>query len=407
VKRIALLALAGSAIAQVPAPVAAPVPAPVPTEAPVVNVAPLAPIHDILIQGNPAVGGSFASVVVTPHDYFGKRAATFQWNGGTPDFQGNAIAVCDKVFAAFDVTQGSGNLTGGYMTPVWGAGARVALNRYGASTSDSLAQITPVEVDSSLAPTGFGIFGSMALAGKKEAYARLDWFTPSNYSSLKLDTYTPLGKVTTENSSRADGIHLGAGVRTEAKGPRGYSWNVALDYANVSSRNSGQSSDSTHAIHTFHELGQLGKTVEADGNILAMGVDQRFIVANGRGGAADTSYIVYNGAYVAPDWRYWVTIEPTLAVIIPIFENWTLKGGARTGLVYTSWDAVTGEKAYSEGRLTTTAPTGSLGVRYARNGRWAAEALVNNAFLSYGPYFVSGEQTSPLMAAFAITVALR
>lgn len=418
-KRYALLALAGSAMAQVPAP--APTLAPAPVPAPVApvdgakNLAPLAPIHDVLLQGNPAVDGSIALAVSTPHDFYGQRAAAFQWAGGTSDFQGNAIAVCDKVFAGFDVYKNFGNLTGGYMTRTWGAGARLTFNRYTASTSDSITNPNLLEADSSYSPTSIGAFGSMALENKQEAYARIDWFTPSSYGSRKTDTYVGANRTSSEVSSRADGFHVGGGVRTEAKGPRGYSWNVALDYANFNVRNSGQPSDSTFTVHTIHELGQLGKTVEADGNVLAMGVDQRFILANGRGGSADTSYTVVTAgrpgavAYQSPDWRYWVTIEPNLAVIIPIFESWTLLGGAKTGLVYTRWDEEVGEKGLSEARLTTTAPTGNVGVRYAKPGaRWAAEAEVSSELLSNGPYFVTGAGTTkPALMSFAVTVGIK
>lgn len=364
------------------------------------------------MQGNPAVDRSFANVVVTPHDYFGQRAAVFQWNGGADSYQGNAIAVCDKVFAAFDKSANVGNLTGGYMARAWGAGARIAFNRMSISTSDSLDNPNTLENDSTFAPSGYGVFGSMALQNKMTAYARLDWTTPSNYGHVKSDTYVGTNRTTTEFSSRADGIHLGGGVRSEAKGPRGYSWNFGLDYANYSYRASGQPSDSTHPVHTFHQLGQIGKTVEADGFVLAMGLDEKFTYANGRGGAYDTSFATGNVAniyfYQAPDWRYWLTLEPNLAVIVPLFENWTVKGGARTGITYTSVDPYPGEKEMNVSILTTASPTGSLGLRYSRGGRWAAETQVSNQFLTNGPYFISGGAgTAGLLTSFALTVSLK
>lgn len=419
-KRISLLAIAGSVWAQVPAPQPIqpqPLPQPQPVAPYVVqptapaNPAPLAPIHDVLVEGNPAIERSMAALLVTPHDFFGQRAAAFQWNGGTSAFQGTALAVADRVFAAFDYSAPVGNLTGGYTARQWGIGGRLALNREGVSTSDSLSATNIKTVDSSLVPTGIGIFGSIELQQKLEAYAHIDWYTPTNYGSVEGDIYTGANKTSFSSASRSDAIKLGAGVRTEAKGNRGYSWNVSLDFAQYNFRNTTQSSDSTYPLYTIHQLGQLGKTIQVDGFVLGMGVDERIDYANGLGGSTDTSLTLGGTAnhryYVGPDWGYAVSLEPTLSIIVPIFENWTLKGGARTGIGYRSADPVEGEKALDYTQLATEVPTGSLGVRYDRGSRWAAEAQVSNAFLSNGPYFISGTGTTGIMTSFALTVNLK
>lgn len=420
-KRFALLALTGSVFAQVPVaptPVGAPT-APAstaPAQAVPQNPAPLAPVHDQLVEFNPALPGSFASLLVTPHDYFGERAVAFQWNGGSSSFAGTGLVVTDRLFAGFDVAKGDGVFSGGYTQRTWGAGLRFAFDR-GSMTQDSAANSYIKSADTTNPVDGFGVFGSMALKDNMKAYAHIDWYTPVAFLATNRETYTGVGVASLSTSTRADAFALGGGIRSEAKGPRGISWNLALDYANYNLRASGQSADSTHPMHTFHELGQIGKSLVADGFILAGGLDQKFIYANGLGGgpvdANGNGGVSDTANFIGPDWSYWVIIEPTLSVILPIYENWTLKGGTRIGLQYSKYDARLGDKETVHSSLGTTAPTGSLGLRYDRGGRWAAEAQVSNHFLSNGPYFISGAETKDantnggLFGSFALTVSFK
>lgn len=391
-KRISLVAIsATAAMAQVPAVATT---APMAAAAPVSYAtatqakAPLAPIHDDLIMGNPALPRSLGYLLVTPSDYYGKREAAFQWNGGnTTTFNGTGLAVVDQFFAGFDAVKGQGQLAAGFIAPAFGAGLKVNFDKRGYAADPAEAGDVE-EADSTLAPTSFGLFGS-APVGDLTAYAKLDWGTPRSYGSTTFKT----GNGSRTLASRSDLLVVGVGVLSAANGDEGLSWGAELEFAHASTRLSGQEDDDASSDYAIAQSADLGKTFSADGYILAVGLKEGIDYINGKGVEGPTDSI--------PDWGYAVELQPTLATILPVFEHWTVKGGTGLAVRYSSIDYVVGDDEEVESRLVTLKPTALVGIRYER-GRWAAEAAVENGFLNRGPNFVSG-QSGDLFASFAVT----
>lgn len=390
-KRISLVALtATAAMAQVPA-VSTPAASSASAGTTAGEIAaPLAPVHDELVQWNPAVPRSIGALVQTPSLFLGQRAAAFQWDGGAASYNGVGLAVVDQFFTGFNSVEGKGNLAGGYIASGFGVGANLHFQKEWTETDVGVDRST----STSLKPSGFGVFGSM---GRNDLllYGHADWYTPIDYTKTTVDD--------NETGNRGDAIKVGIGAKTAPKGDLGISWNAALDYAYYEYRTSGTNSSKTKPLHTIHQLGQLGKTFSADGFVLAAGVDEKLGYYNALGTAPDTGNSITNigSAIDGPDYGYEFSIEPTLAIIIPIFERWTLKGGAKGGLHFKSSDELAGDDYDGAGELLTNDPTGSVGIRYSRS-RWAAEAQITKGFLNRGPYFVSGSGDD-MFASFAIT----
>ncbi|HQF55633.1 MAG TPA: hypothetical protein PK208_11005 [Fibrobacteria bacterium] len=381
-KRIALVALsATAAMAQVPATTTTAVAAPVAATPVSYNTeasAPLAPIHDDLIMGNPAIPGSIGYLLVTPSDYYGERKAAFQWNGGnTAHFDGTGLAVVDQFFAGFAAAGAQGQLAGGYIAPAFGAGLRMNFDKRGFA-----ADVGPTEeYDSTYAPTSFGLFGSAPL-GDFTAYASLDWGTPADYGTLT--TRSAAGSNTT--ASRSDELAIGFGLVTPANGDNGLSWTAEIDLARSKTRASGEDDDDAEVLYSIEQTGSIGTTFSAERHILAVGLNEM---------------IGYYNSKSAPDWGYTVELQPTLSTILPVFERWTLKGGTGLALAYNRADYLAGDDEVVFSRLWSATPVAIVGIRYER-GRWAAEASVDNGFLNRGPNFVSGASGN-LFGSFAVT----
>lgn len=385
VKRIALVAIsATAAMAQVPATTATAVAAPVaatPVSYNTAASAPLAPIHDDLVMGNVALPGSLGYLMVTPSDYYGKREAAFQWNGGnTTNFDGTGLAVVDQFFAGFNAVGGQGQLAGGYIAQSFGAGLRMNFDKRG-YIADEVAVGQVEEYDSTYAPTAFGVFGSAPL-GDITAYGKLDWGTPQNYGTIT----NRVASGTVTRASRSDLIVLGLGVITAANGDNGLSWGAAIELGQSSTRLSGQDDDDASSMKFVAQTGDLGTTFTADRHILAVGLKES---------------IVYMNSKADPDWGYEISLQPTLATVLPVFEHWTVKGGTGLAISYNRADGLIGDDEEIESRLWTATPSAIVGIRYER-GRWAAEASVDNGFLNRGPNFVSGA-TGNLFGSFAVT----
>gem|GEM_PF-1295141 len=404
-KRISLLALsATAAMAQAPkatAPVAA-APAPAPVAAPVSysapsmaattaateSSAPLAPIHDALVFGNPALPTSIAWVLTAPSDFAGgKREAAFQWAGGSPSFNGTAIAIIDQYYGAFAANGDQGQLAGGYISSAFGAGLRFNFRKTGFSSDSTSAVPRVVEQDSTFSPTSFGLVGSMPLAGLT-VFAHLDWGTPETYGSSNTKSVAGNTTASTSSSSRSDLIALGAGVASAAMGDAGLSWKANLELGYSSTRPAGVSSDDVHPRYTADLTGNVGRTFTADRFILAPGMLATLGYWNEYGNTS--ANFAPNHQYRGnADYGYSFALVPNLSTILPVFEHWTVKGTAFAGLEYKHEDALARDKSNGYGLFQTTGPGGILGVRYER-GRWAAEAQVNSAVLSNGPYFITG-----------------
>ncbi len=392
-KRIALVALsATAAMAQVPATTTTAVAAPVAATPVSYNTeasAPLAPIHDDLIMGNPAIPRSIGYLLVTPSDYYGERKAAFQWNGGnTTNFDGTGLAVVDQFFAGFNTVGGQGQIAGGYIAPAFGAGLRMNFDKRG-YIADEVENGDIEEADTTMAPTSFGVFGSAPL-GDLTAYASLDWGTPEDYSS----TTTRIASGTRTSASRSDELAIKLGVLTPANGDNGLSWAAAIDLSRAKTRASGQDDDDAAVLYEIEQTGSIGTTFSASGFVLATGFDEAITYQNAKGNLA--------GSKAAdPDWGYGIVLRPTLATILPVLERWTVKGGTGLSLSYDRADYRSGDDEMITSRLWTATPVAIVGIRYER-GRWAAEAAVDNGFLNRGPYFVSGADGS-LFTSFAVT----
>ncbi len=381
-KRISLLALSTTmAIAQAPAPVAA-APA-TPTGA----TAPLAPIHDDLILGNPALPGSIGYLMITPSDFYGKREAAFQWSGsGASSFDGSGLAVVDQFFTGFSAAGDHGQIAGGYLTPGFGVGLRLNVHKTSYNNDDATVADPAKEAHHTYAPTGLGLFGSMPFGGLT-AYGHVDYSTPENYGDSTWVTATD--NVT--RASRRDSVSVGAGLMSPALGDKGISWSLGLDLAYNRYRAEGVSDEDAEKVYYVLQTGSIGKTWSTGGYILAAGVNEALSYRNGKGGRGDR-----------PDWGYGVYLTPTLATILPIFESWDLKGGTGLELHYKSHDPQVGETAHTYGEMLSATPVGLFGLRF-EHGRWAAEAQVANAFLSNGPHLISGTPTGGLFGSFAVT----
>jgi len=425
VKRISLVALsATAAMAQAPkaaapvaAPAAAPAPAPVAYSAPVSyasapaaseaaseSSAPLAPIHDALILGNPALPSSIAWVLTAPSDFAGgKREAAFQWNGGPG---GEGIAIIDQYYGAFSANGTQGQLAGGYINSAFGAGLRFNFEKTSFASDTTNATLRVTEQNTTVAPTSFGLVGSLPLAGLT-VFGHIDWGTPTTYGSTTNKLVLANATTTTSASSRSDALTLGVGAASEAKGDRGLSWNAGAEFGYSASRAAGVSSDDVHPRYTLDLSGNAGRTFSADKFILAPGLSGTLGYWNEFGGT-DINYAAGHTFRGNADYGYSFALIPNLSTILPVFEHWFLKGCAYGGISYQYEDVLKGPKTNGYGEFQTTGPGGIVGVRYER-GRWAAEALVSNSFLSNGPYLISGNPTNDaaggtgMFASFGVT----
>ncbi len=402
-KRISLVALsATAAMAQVPATTAAAVAAPVaatPVSYSGSAAAPLAPIHDDLIMGNPALPKSLGYLLVIPSDYYGKREAAFQWNGGnTTTFNGAGLAVIDQFFTGFDVNGGQGQLAAGYVDQAFGVGLRVNLDQTGFAADSANRPVGVKEADSTLAPTSFGLFGS-APVGDLTVYGHLDWGTPVGHASYVFQ----VGNTTQDHSSRSDALSLGFGVSTPALGDAGLSWDAGLDLVYSNYRPMGVNADDSYTWYNLTQTASIGKSFSSQGFVLAAGLNEVFDYSNALGGdwqgySPNHNLNTYSDS---SDWNYSIALVPTLSTVLPVFEHWTVKGGAGLPLVYQRQDVLAGDDQIVYSRLWSATPVAVVGVRYER-GRWAAEAALDNGFLNRGPYFVSGSD-GDMFASFAVT----
>jgi hypothetical protein len=393
-KRITLLALSAT-VAMAEAPVAANTAA---TEATETSSAPLAPIHDDLVFGNPALPKSIAWVLVAPSDLANQRAAAFQWNGGASTFAGTGVAILDQYFGAFDANGNQGELVGGYTTTKFGAGLRTNFRKTSFSSDTVNATPRVVEQDSTFAPTSIGAFGSMPF-GDLTVFAHVDWGTPNNYGSVTNKSRLGEATTTTNSSNRSDEVTLGLGAATEAKGDRGLSWNSDLELGYYRDR-----TDQPYSTYTLDLVGNIGKSFSADKFILAPGLQGKLGYWNGRGGD-NINFAAGHQFRGDADYGYSFGLVPNLATVLPVFTHWTIEGCAFAGFEYLYEDALRGDKSNGYGLFQSTGPGGSVGVRYER-GRWAAEAQVLNGFLSRGPYFLSGSGGN-MLASFALTLNLK
>lgn len=425
----AFTALAGAAfaapapapVAPAPAPVAppapvyyAPEPAPAPAAAP--GTAPYAPVTDALLQNNPAAQGSISSVLSIPHRWAEKRVAVFQWMTGN-----NALAygTMDNYFAGFQAGTQRGDLTGGYTTTLWAAGLKVNFGKAWRATSDSVNGNFQgnQEANGTMIADGFELLGSYNMDPYHLSGAFV-WRTIENSGSWQTASATAGERNTYSNRYDSIGIRLGA--RTYVTEQEGFAWRAGMTLFERYLRPSGSDTipgsggitvsaaqDSSYEkteVYDFALTGDVGyRFATANNSMFNVGLNSAFTTTNGKPDAGLTNTIT---AHDYVDYTWTLRTRPNLGVLLPIFERWTLLGGAGLDVAYTSTDAVRGEDEVKISSLTTAAPTGSLGVRFAKD-IWAVQAQVSNDYLSSGPYFMSGDSTAGALVQFALTVNLK
>jgi hypothetical protein len=352
------------------APVAAPAPiapATVSSVASTGSEAPLAPVVKGLLNAHPGAPVSIDDVLLVPHSSAGQKAATFEWANAN---QVQAFVLWNKVFAAAQVNPGKAQTltSAGYMTPAWGAGVKLA---YADSTTEDTLNN---KSQTYYTLNQIQLFGSYLLNGM-DLYGSLGWLKPSN------NVWTdPSGSNPDANAytfPRTDLLTLSVGLRKyPAAGVEGHAWNVQAKGNYNYARTIHGGGDSIPTIEWSAELyGQYGYVFLVDGISFLPGVNVDYAHVN---------------AVENPDYANDLVVSPNVSVIVPLFENWTLMGGAIYNIGQNLTDNQSGKKSAFNDHFTTSNTTGKVGLRYV-HGRWAADAAVENSFLASGPYFISGQ----------------
>lgn len=414
----AFAALAGAAIT---APVAAQT-TPVATEPAVVaaptNSAPYAPVTDALLQNNPAAQGSISSVLTIPHRWAEKRVAVFQWSGDAGSTKsGLAYGTMDNIFAGFQAGSQRGDFTAGYTTPLWAAGAKINFGKRWRTTSDSLDGDFEANQESkqTYAADGFEVLGSYNM-DPYHLSAAFVWRTIAQSNSWQTAAGTPGDR--NSYSNRYDSIGIKLGARTYVTEKEGFAWRVGLTAFERLLRPSGSEGtigggkvanafDTTYEKTEVYDLGLTGdigyRFATAGNSQFTVGLNSAFSTTNGNPDGLTATVAAHDSL----DYYWTLSTRPNVSILLPIFERWTLLGGAGLTIAYSSSDAYRGEEEEAISNLTTAAPTGSVGVRYAKD-IWAVQAQISNDYLNYGPYFISGANTSDaVLAQFALTVNLK
>lgn len=344
--------------------------------------APLAPVNTSLLQGNPGAPNSIDDVLLVPSASAGQKGAAFEW---ADENHVQAYVLWNNFFAAAQYTPGGYADTTdslartdlsaqaiasfGYMTPSFGIGLALAYRDTTHENTDASGTTAYRQFSQAK------LFGSVS-TGAMDIYGSLLWAKPyDNDYSLKSEKYT----------SRSDSLMLQAGARhAPAAGSEGLAWNgnvtAGFDYRR-----------GVNGTIWYAQLyGQVGYVFFTDGINFLPGVDVDLATANAKG---------------TPDYKYVVAAAPYLAITVPLFEHWTLAGGAKYRVEQTLDDETKGDPSTFDDHGLITNTTGNVGLRYARD-RWAAEAGISNGFLNRGPNFVSGA-SGDLLYSFGFTVNLK
>lgn len=347
--------------------------------------APLAPVVTGLLQSHPGAPTSIDDVLLVPHASAGQKAATFEW---ATQNQVQTFILWDKYFAAAQYS-GSGApspetlASFGYMTQAFGAGFKMAY-------SDSTLESNDNEKEQHYyALNSIELFGSMPFGGK-DLYGALAWKKPS--TNVWFDNSAVAPEEDPYTLPRTDLVSLNAGLRAyPAAGAQGAAWNAQLTTAYFYTRFARGGDSVVNTAWSVNLLGQYGHVFIVDGISFFPGVDVNVSHFNAK----------------SPDYLNAFAVSPNASVIVPLFERWTLMGGARYTLSQTLNDYTAGKSSEFRDAFTTSGTSGSVGLRYVR-GRWAVDAAVENSFLSSGPYFISGQSpSSGMLARLGFSVNLK
>ncbi len=392
--------------AAVPAPVAAAEPAyttaaatavAAPTSA---STAPVTPASNTMIQSNIALPGGINALSYVPHRYAGKQFAVFQWAqaDGT-----EAWAAFDTWATNFHLNNGQGDLAGYWMTPDMGVGAVVNFHRAGewvyfedefTAGTNKIKTTYESNSDTALVLDGLELVYSQPygdLGVYANAHFRSWGKTFTADSSLKISGGG--AGIDTSISDEWSGVQRRGGLTLGARsfaGANGSAWQAQLTWDVLYTRaQPGADEVFTHYVRLYGRWGQR-RDVE-NGLIIGYGINPEFLMVD---------------AEENPDVRAGLLLPPNLALELPLFQYWTLKGGATLPVRFVYNDSEVGDNENVTWTLTSEAPVGNLGLRYGR-GRWAAEAGVTNGFLTNGPYFLSGVQDAGTLVNFALSVDLK
>lgn len=402
--------VAATPVVATPAPAVAPAATPVATPS-TGSAAPFAPVTDAILQDNPAAQGSISSVLSIPHRWADKRVAVFQWSGASNVL---AYGTLDNYFAGFRTDSSRGTLTGGYTTPLWGAGLTINFGKQWRTTSDSIDGVYQANNESgeTLVADGFAVLGSYKL-DDIHLSGNIAWRTAAlNDSTWTTSPAVPAGQDRKRftYSSRFNRISATVGARTYVTGDEGFAWRASATFGDLYLRPSKSrlpAEDSAFEnvdIYETRVVGQVGYRFAAPNKSqLNVGLNSEFNMANGK--PSDITHAQVN-AIDSVDYVWSLSLRPNASILLPIAERWTLLGGAGLSVVYASNDEVAGEEEEVNSSLVSQSPSGNVGLRYAKD-IWAVEAQVSSDFLSNGPFFLSGDETANPLAQFALTVNLK
>jgi hypothetical protein len=385
VKRFTILSLTATALAvhAAPATVATTAPAPAPTPVayatPATDEAPLAPVSTQLLQNHPGAPLSIDDVLLVPSASAGQKGVAFQW--GNPN-NADAYILWDKYFAAAQYTGGADSAAKtiasfGLMNPVFGAGLAFAYaDHYTEPTTTNPNRTVHQELSQAK------LFGSTGWEGK-DVYASLLWEKPT--PNLATDPSAP-------TDERSDSVLLSVGMRKyPATDVEGLAWNGVFNTGYKYGRNDGSAVPNGETVFLASLGGQVGYVFISNGIQFLPGVD---------------GFVNYANGVANPDYRYVFGASPYAAIILPLYEHLTLKGGARYVVEQTIADYAQGKPSQFNDNAMITNTQGSFGLRY-EHSRWAVETQIGNGLLTTGPYFVSGGAGYNLFASLALTVNLK
>ena len=301
------------------------------------EAAPLAPVTSTLLQGNPGAPVGIDDVLLVPHASAGQKAAAFEWASANNT---QAYVIWNKIFAAAQYAGGSAAsgaqtiASFGYTSPAWGAGASFAYrdNYYENEAGDDSTTYHKF--------SQVKLFGSFDLGGK-DFYASLQWKKPASHAVYDIDDETYSG-------TRADSVLLTAGLRKyPAANVEGLAWNANVSAGYLYDRSFDGQKNATTLITNLN--GQLGYVLITDGITLLPGVDALVWYANGPANQSVVDNIDYSLSF---------GVSPNLSIILPLFEHWTLLGGARYYAVQSIVDSDPGKSSTFDNSalITNSAP---------------------------------------------------
>lgn len=390
-KSSAILAfVATAAFAQTPvaapAPVVAPAPAPVSYAAPAAagEVAPLAPLSTGLLQNHPGAPTGIDDVLLVPSASAGQKAAGFQWSNPAT---GEAYVLWNNLFAAAQYTGGGAAAAQtlasfGFMTPAFGLGFSVAVRDSMHENGDANPANNGYKTTWTRSFTQQKLFGSVSLGREEDLYFSLRHVVPVDYNVM-VDN----GGTVQTRSDRQDSVLLNVGLRKyPAAGVSGMAWNASVTGGYLYDNSMGKDND---MVWLGGLDGQLGYVAISNGIEFLPGVDAYIHYANGYGAASATSTI--------PDYAVIAGLSPYAAIIVPVYDHLSFKGGARYAFEQTLIDRQPAKPSDFADHELLTGLTGGVGLRYEHK-QGAVEAQFGNGLIgpAAGGFFGSIALTANL-----------